>query len=202
MATLSDYYSRVERSIVLDILNYNIENFIETGTGLGDTIDYVIKNVRRNVNVYSIEIHQEIAERARKRFLGNENCTIINGNSYEVLRSLTPELKGNSIFFLDAHFPGADFGYTKYSDNIEYDTKLPLEKELQLICSLRDTKSDIFLIDDLRIYEESNYEMGNWPKENGAVHTGIDFIYNLLGNTHDIQKHYFFSGFITILPKK
>lgn len=202
MATLLDYYSRVNRSIFLDIVNNNVQNFIETGTGLGDTVDYVVKNLNKNISIYSIEIYEEIADKARRRFINSQNCNILNGNSYEVLADLVPKLSGNCMFFLDAHFPGADFGYTKYSDDIEHNTKLPLQKELELICSLRDTKSDVFLIDDLRIYEEGNFEMGNWPKENGAVHTGIDFIYDLLGNTHNIQKHYFFSGFVTILPKK
>lgn len=202
MATLQDYYGRINRSLESDIQEFDISNLIETGTGLGDSVSFALSNGFSMKNVYSFEIYEDIAKRARDRFVGYPNCKIIGKDSYTGLSELIPTLKGNSIFFLDAHFPGADFGYTKYSDQIDHDIKLPLQKELELICSLKDTSKDIFLIDDLRIYEEANFEMGNWPKENGAVHTGIQFILDLLHKTHNIEKHYFYSGFITILPKK
>jgi len=201
MATLQDYYGRVSRSLESDIEKYSLDNFIETGTGLGDTVSYALRNGFSVKNIYSFEIYEDIAKKAIDRFIGYPYCNIIGKDSYEGLKELLPTLEGNSMFFLDAHFPGADFGYTKYSDNIDHDLKLPLQKEIELICNSRDISNDVFLIDDLRIYEEANYEMGNWPKENGAVHTGTDFITEAFDKTHTIEKHYFYSGFITILPK-
>jgi len=202
MATLNDYYNRVDRTLEDDIENYNISSFVETGTGLGDTVAYVLSNSKNPIDVLSIEIYKDIANKASDRFQNYTNCKIINNNSYDGLLEILPSLKERVLFFLDAHFPGADFGYTSYGDDIEINLKLPLQRELELICSNRDTSRDVFLIDDLRIYEEGNYELGNWPKENGAVHTGIDFIYDCLAKTHNIQKHSFCSGFITILPKQ
>jgi len=202
MATLNDYYNRVDRTLEDDIENYNISSFVETGTGLGDTVAYVLSNSKNLIDVLSVEIYKDIANKASERFQNYTNCKIINNNSYDGLLEILPSLKERVLFFLDAHFPGADFGYTSYGDDIEINLKLPLQRELELICSNRDTSRDVFLIDDLRIYEEGNYELGNWPKENGAVHTGIDFIYDYLAKTHNIQKHSFCSGFITILPKQ
>lgn len=201
MATLNDYYNRVNRTLEDDIKNYNIGSFVETGTGLGDTVAYVLSNSKNLIDVLSIEIYGDIANKASDRFQNYTNCKIINNNSYDGLLEILPSLKENVLFFLDAHFPGADFGYTSYGDDIDRNLKLPLQRELELICNKRDVSHDVFLIDDLRIYEEGNYELGNWPREKGAVHTGTDFIYEYLAKTHIIQKHSFCSGFITILPK-
>lgn len=202
MATLQDYYNRVKRKLSDDVNYYQIENFVETGTGLGDSISFALNNGLGMKNIYSFEINPEIASRAKNRFIGYQKLNIINTDSYSGLKELLKTLKGNTIFFLDAHFPGADFGYNSYSTTIDNkDLNLPLQNELELICEMKDTTNDIFLIDDLRIYEEANYEMGNWPKEKGGVHTGIDFITNKLGKTHSVEKHYFFSGFLTITPK-
>lgn len=202
MATLKDYYNKVPSTLLSDIRKYQINNFIETGTGLGDTVAYVL-NQNSGVQITSIEFHPEVARRAQDRFIYEDKVLILEGDSKEVLKDLkTNYYTGNTLFFLDAHYPGADFGYSKYNDpDMDPDLKLPLHKELEVICNIKDVSQDVFLIDDLRIYEEGPYEMGNITKEQGAVLTGVDFIYDLLGKTHNIEKHYFYTGFLTITPK-
>ena len=105
------------------------------------------------------------------------------------------------MFFLDAHFPGADFHYETYTSVEDYDTRLPLKKEIETIVSNRDTKNDVFIIDDLRVYEDNDYTDGNWPLRSVAGGDGIDFIYNYLSDTHDINKDLRYQGFLIITPK-
>lgn len=201
MATLQDYYGKTQRSLSKDIETYDLQNFVETGTGYGDSVSYALENGFGVKSVYSIEINEQIASKARNRFIGYKNLSIVTNDSYNGLAQIVPKLIGNTVFFLDAHFPGADFGYAEYRSESNSDLNLPLQNELELIHSLKDVSKDLFLIDDLRIYEVGDYEMGNWPKEKGAVHSGIDFITKIFEKTHTIEKHYFYSGFLTIFPK-
>ena len=46
---------------------------------------------------------------------------------------------------------------------------------------IRDISNYVFIIDDLRIYEDNNYEHGNWSDRKIYGGDGIDFIYNLFG---------------------
>ena len=78
-----------------------------------------------------------------------------------------------------------------------------MEEEIILIKNKKDIKNDVFIIDDLRIYEKGNFEGGNWLDViNTNIYTGIDFIHNLLGKTHDIMKDYRNEGYIICTPKK
>lgn len=202
MATLKDYYNKTQKIILTDLYTHNIDNIVETGTGLGDSIQYLLDFNINTKNIYSFEIHNEVWLRAVNRFNGNSNVDIKNIDSYNGLKELLPNLTGNTMFFLDAHYPGADFGYNSYTDTTDEKLNLPLKSEIELICRNRDISNDIFLIDDLRIYETGSFEFGNISVSQGASHTGIDFIMNFLGETHIIQKHYFYTGFITAYPKK
>ena len=111
------------------------------------------------------------------------------------------KLNGNVLFFLDAHFPGADFHYETYTSVTDYDTRLPLKKEIEAIVNNRNIKNDVFIIDDLRVYEDNEYSDGNWPLRKIAGGDGIDFIFDLLGNTHNIERDLRYQGFLIITPK-
>lgn len=178
-------------------------NFVETGTGMGDSVSYCLEN--GCPNIWSIEIHPEIYSQAVKRFKNKNNCVLINDNSVSALCKIVPELMNNTLFFLDAHFPGADFHYTDYSNIDEEIIRIPLTKELEIISTNRKLSDhkDVFVIDDLRIYEDGPYEMGNWEhRQQFGSNYGIDFIYDFLGHTHDIVKFFNYTGFIVAIPKE
>jgi hypothetical protein len=90
-------------------------------------------------------------------------------------------------------------------------TRLPLQKELDLIFQKRTSFKDVILMDDLWVYEDGPYETGlfnNHMKRMGWNITrqeiwqgGIDFIYELFGNTHQIVKDYRHQGYIILYPK-
>lgn len=106
------------------------------------------------------------------------------------------------MFFLDAHFPGADFHLASYFDEKDENIRIPLKRELQTIVKYKKGfENDVFVIDDLRIYEDGPFEGGNWPLRAALGSDGIDFVFDLLNNTHNISKNYKSQGYIIALPK-
>ena len=59
---------------------------------------------------------------------------------------------------------------------------------------------DIIVIDDIRIYKEGPYENGNF--ENKALHGGesLDFVYDLLDETHIVVESYLQEGYLICFP--
>lgn len=153
----------------------NLTNYVETGTGEGMCLSHAKTfDFSRYV---SIEIHEDIHQKAVQKFPNDE---ILLGNSYEKLKQILPSLSGNTLFFLDAHFPGADFHYAAYTDCKDYDTRLPLEKELSLLVEYRKGYNDVIIIDDLRIYMNGPFYGGNWPLRDTAGSKRCGFIFDLL----------------------
>ena len=75
-----------------------------------------------------------------------------------------------------------------------------IKKELETILKYKDIKNDIFVIDDLWIYEEGPYEGGNWDKRSTCGADNIDFVNDLFEDTHYIIKSYAAQGFIILFP--
>lgn len=201
MATLKDIFEASDIDMETLIQDCGISNFIETGTGLGDTVDYCLgKGLEK---IISVEIYKEIAEKAIERFKNSpESPTIIIGDSASVLPSIVYDIEGRSIFWLDAHFPGVDFKYAELGDEQDENKRIPLKKELEIIVEGKDTSKDIFIIDDLRIYEDGEYEDGNWELRNQYGGNSLDFVYDAIGSTHNIEKYYRHQGFLICLPKE
>lgn len=180
------------------IKKFNLENYVETGTGAGDCLSHVLNLGFKKL--ISVEIYPQVYEGAVNRFKDTQ-AKVLLGNSYEVLPSILENLEGNVLFFLDAHFPGADFHFETYNSTTDYDTRLPLEREVRTIKQHRDTSKDVFIIDDLRVYEDNNYSDGNWPLKSQVGGDGIDFIFELFQNTHNIKRDLRYQGFLIITPK-
>ena len=182
---------------VLDF--YNIDNFVETGTGAAEVVRS-ISNIKSDLNIHTIEIIEEIFN---KNKISNSYLTNVNwhlGQSSEVMPEILPQLEGNTLFWLDAHFPGADFGLASYGDEEDLDKRLPLRSELEIIVKGRDVSDDVFVIDDLRVYEDGPFETGNWAERNLYGGDGIAFIEDLFENTHFVVRSYNKQGFVILLP--
>ena len=159
---------------VLDF--YNIDNFVETGTGAAEVVRS-ISNIKSDLNIHTIEIIEEIFNKNKisHSYLTNVNWHL--GQSSEVMPEILPQLEGNTLFWLDAHFPGADFGLASYGDEEDLDKRLPLRSELEIIVKGRDVSNDVFVIDDLRVYEDGPFETGNWAERNLYGGDGICLLY-------------------------
>jgi hypothetical protein len=126
----------------------------------------------------------------------------MENTSVAALAGTIPDLDGNCLFWLDAHFPGADAGMKDY-DDVKYETlRLPLVNEIETICQLRKKCKDVLIIDDLRIYEDGPFENGNVPVDALPFEDrNINFIYQSFKKSHVILKSYLDEGYILIFPK-
>lgn len=175
---------------------FNCDIFIETGTGKAVGTSYAVSFPQFKA-IHSIEIMPILHEQA-KNILKSPRLTYHLGHSVEVLGKLLPTIDKDDrvLFWLDAHFPGADYQLAPY---VYDDENMPLDKELQVILQHRKHCRDTFIIDDLRFYEDGNFELGNF--DIGKPKSGIKFIEDLLGHTHTIKRDYRHQGFLIIEPK-
>ena len=104
------------------VKRYKIKNIVETGTSKGDTTLAFSKMVDK---VYTIEIKKEVYLTSKKRLSWEKNIQIFLGSSSDVLRKILPSLKGNTLFFLDAHWGH----YWPILDELKEISKVPYLKE-------------------------------------------------------------------------
>ena len=182
---------------VLDF--YDIKNFIETGTGQAEVVQTVVE-ADETLNIHTIEVIPEIYDKNKINFSYLKDVNWHLGTSFDILPQILPNLKGVALFWMDAHFPGADFGLSSYGDEKDDDKRLPLKKELETIVENRDTTNDVFVIDDLRIYEDGPFESGNWDERSKYGGDGIEFIEKLFDETHYIVRSYNAQGSIILFP--
>ena len=122
------------------LTKYSLQGFVETGTYLGDTLDYVSKS---GANCTSIELSQDLYEAAGRRFGRHKNITLIQGDSGKKLPKLIAEIKEPTLFWLDGHYSS---GITA---SAAADT--PVSVELNAILS-HPVKQHVILIDDVRCF--------------------------------------------------
>ena len=182
---------------VLDF--YDIKNFIETGTGQAEVVQTVVE-ADDTLNVHTIEVIPEIYDKNKINFSYLKDVNWHLGTSFDILPEILPDLKGTTLFWMDAHFPGADFGLSSYGDEKDDDKRLPLKKELETIVENRDVTNDVFVIDDLRIYEDGPFGDGNWEDREKYGGDGIEFIEELFDETHYVVKSYNAQGSILLFP--
>jgi len=182
---------------VLDF--YDIKNFIETGTGQAEVVQTVVE-ADDTLNIHTIEVIPEIYDKNKINFSYLKDVNWHLGTSFDILPEILPDLKGTTLFWMDAHFPGADFGLSSYGDEKDDDKRLPLKKELETIVSNRDVTNDVFVIDDLRIYEDGPFGDGNWEDREKYGGDGIEFIEELFDETHYVVKSYNAQGSILLFP--
>ena len=166
---------------------YDIKNFVETGTGQAEVVRSVYE-ANEDLNIHTIEVVEEIFEQNKIKFSYLKDVSWHLGTSFKILPEILPTFEGNTLFWMDAHFPGADFGLSSYGDEKDMDKRLPLKRELESIVQSRDVKDDVFVIDDLRIYEDGPFEGGNWDERTKYGGDGIGFIEEMFENTHYVGR--------------
>lgn len=119
---------------------YSYNNFVETGTYLGDMVELQKNNF---ANVYSIELGKDLHAKATKRFKKDSNVEIIQGDSGKMLFELVPKLNGPAIFWLDGHYSA---GITAKGDK-----DCPVFEELDAIFEVKPSEH-VILIDDARCF--------------------------------------------------
>lgn len=152
------------------------------------------------IYIYSIELIEEYYNYCSEKFKNNKNVFLFNNTSSNGLQEIFSKYSvGHCLFWLDAHLP--NYYKNNFSNEYEKNKKLliPLEDEIRIIVEKKNVTNDVFIIDDLRIYERGNFQCGNWNE--AIIAGGIDFIFNMLENTHNIQRLYDDQGYVLCTPK-
>lgn len=122
--------------------------FIETGTFFGDTIDFFKNSFTK---LYSIELSEELAEKAKKRFENNINISITQGNSSVELSNILREINQPCIFWLDGHYSSEFWIGKEFIRTAKGEQNTPIWQELLQIIN-HQVKNHIILIDDARCF--------------------------------------------------
>ena len=192
-----------------DLHKLQAECFVETGTQQGMGLDYALQHNFKEL--HSVEINEEYYNFCTSKYKHVDRVCLWSGSSEDKMGEILAAIDGykSCLFWLDAHLPddpGSQIGdeYDRSTNDIEF----PLEKELRLIKTTRNTSQDIILMDDLRIYIDGpfQYPGASWPHHaeypNFFPHKdGIKFVEDLYQDTHDIQKIYDHEGYLLLTPK-
>lgn len=140
-------------------------NFFETGTCVGTTL----RNASEVFDVnYSVELHKYFYDLSCQNLSGLKNIKIFNETSINALKNHVNELKGLTLFWLDAH----------NSPSIKpSDENCPLLEEINWIFDNIDNDNFILLIDDVRC---STWPTVNWV-DLKLTNNNIDSLYNEIG---------------------
>ena len=149
-----------------NLKNVNIEKdypvFIETGTLYGNTI---IPLEKYFTELHTIEIKKELFDHVKKT--NNKSKIIFHlGDSGEILAKICPDIKLNTIFFLDGHWSSNNTG--------KGNKDVPLYEELKCIMAYLKHKC-IIIIDDCFLF-------GKGPNKGDCNENWEDI------NTQDILK--------------
>ena len=177
------------------IQRYDLARFVETGTGRGSSLLHAVGS--GFAFCVSIEIDEATAIAART-MVGDAGA-ILHGDSVEILPKLAAGSREPTLWWLDAHFPGSYRG-VPIESHADRRVTMPLEAELRAICAARDVRCDVFLLDDLRIYERGHFHHGNMGDDVSWPVTGCAFVKELLGETHTIGRDYRDEGYLVCLP--
>jgi hypothetical protein len=132
---------------------YGLATFVETGTLFGDTVEAMRPVFQR---VVSIELSEELGAKARERFAGCGNVTILQGDSGQVLPRVLEMLTGPALFWLDGHYSG-DFqskarGFVRTARG---ELQTPVMQELGSVLADKEP-GHVVLIDDARLFDGTN----------------------------------------------
>jgi hypothetical protein len=177
----------VKRNDILEISERfsDAKIFIETGTFVGDTIEF-FKN--KFTKLYSIELSEELADKAKKRFQNNTNISIIQGDSSVQLSNILREINRPCIFWLDGHYSSEFWVGKEFIRTAKGERDTPVREELFQIINHK-VKDHIILIDDARCF--------NGEHDYPAIKTIKNFISkHLPSHTFEVK-----NDIIRIVPK-
>ncbi|MDO1448847.1 hypothetical protein Q0590_21395 [Rhodocytophaga aerolata] len=155
---------------------YNIKTLVETGTYQGNMVEAMKNNFDA---IFSIELDEDLQEKAKKKFSAYNHIRILKGDSSEVIGNLlTNVIKERCLFWLDGHYSG---GVTAKGA-----LNTPVLQELIHIKN-HIIKNHIILIDDLHCFDGTNdyptlealkkFAQENFPRHN--IQTAYNIIYLL-----------------------
>ena len=189
------------------LIKQGYTHYIETGLGQGTCLATAL--TYDFAEYHTCEIDPGLVARAEKLYGSNAERPYLHyhvGYSHVTMAQIVADLPADArcFFWLDAHFPFADGGSAEpqpYSADSTPEN-LPLESEFKIIAEGRQGH-DVIICDDLRIYMDNpEYTEGNWPIAGmPRPGDGIQFVYDTVGESHDVQLSTAAGGFIICMPR-
>jgi hypothetical protein len=164
---------------------YHINTLVETGTFLGDTVQYFKDKFNK---IYSIELSEELAAKAKERFKNDSNILIIQGDSGRKLMEVIKEVDSSCMFWLDGHYSSEFYIDGEFFQTGRSEKDTPIIKELEIV--LKDKHRHIILIDDARLYNG----IGDYPS--------VGFIKNMIKSSRNSYILSVEKDIIRIVPDK
>jgi hypothetical protein len=158
-----------------DLSTYACNVYVETGTGVGQSMTKAIPHFNR---YYTVDMDPKWTSSIIQKFPFVNAVTDLSIPALEKWLKFDLLPTDRVLFFLDAHFPDADFNGAPY--DVHAPNAVPLKEELDLIYHYRKDCNDYIICDDARIYVEGPFQHGNYPKAH--LGGGIGFIENLFPN--------------------
>ena len=119
-----------------------LDNFIETGTYLGDS---TLEASKVFTTVHTMEIVPDLQRQAIEKCSSANNIHFHLGDTVKLLPDIVQNLTGGCLWFLDAHQSGPET-----SNN---GVHVPLLHELDIILdNMNRSDEHVFIIDDVRLF--------------------------------------------------
>jgi hypothetical protein len=129
-----------ERILAAYASAFDTGTLIETGTYAGEMV-WAMKD--RFGRIFSIELSESLARRARRRFQAFEHIGILCGDSGYVLPRFLSRISTRCLFWLDGHYSA---GIT-----VQGKTATPVIQELEAIMA-HGIEDHVILVDDARLF--------------------------------------------------
>ena len=123
---------------------FHLKTLVETGTYLGEMVAAQSRFFSR---IYTIELDNNLYQKAKDKFAAHTHVTVMQGDSSQVLSEIINKIDGPCLFWLDAHYSG-DITARGSRDT-------PIIQELEIIFH-RNNAEDVILIDDARCFDGTN----------------------------------------------
>ena len=137
---------------------FGLKILVETGTYYGEMVAAM---KRRFDRIYSIEFVAELAERAQRKFAGDEHIRIFCGDSRVVMLEVLALLNGPALFWLDAGYYGWG-GKQGDQQRLSAELEMILSHPFQHIILLDDARGltgrdGVPSVADVKAYVESKF---------------------------------------------
>lgn len=133
---------------------YSLNILVETGTFFGETVEFFKNSFKK---LYSIELAEDLALKAQRRFENDKHITIMQGDSGKILKTLVKEFKEPVLFWLDGHYSSEFYVGEELIKTARTDKDTPIVEELDAI--LASSLEHVILIDDARGFNG----LGDYP---------------------------------------
>lgn len=130
--------------------------FVETGTYKGDTVKAMLQSGLFR-QIHTIDIYQDRAEAAARRYKPFPHVHCWFGDSAEQLPAIIRKLDGPVLYWLDAHHSGKQIARTKGL------IETPIVAELDAVLKHPHIEDSVIVIDDSRYFVKFPKKYKNYP---------------------------------------